>query len=374
MSEHGAVVVGLGDGRGGHPELDWAAREAQARKRPLHIVRGYELVQATLPWPSSSDRMIRADLRRGAQQRITRAVAHVRAGWPGVEVDGVAVDGRVAETLIQASRTAPVTVLGSRRLGALGAAVLGSVSSVVAAAGSGPIVVTGRPGALPGEAAPVVVGVDGSEFTEDVLGFAFDYATRHGRDLHAVFCWRLDPLAEAQWRPAPPAPARAERWLAEMMAGWREKYPDVETHQSVVRGHPVEALVATAAGADILVVGSHSRHARMSALLGSVSQGVLHHSTCPVAVVHPPAASLAEGKGHEHRCRRHRRLGGRRGGAQVRRAGGRPPGRPARRRARRRPARSGGGRTGAGVGPTVRRHPAPRSRRDGRRTASAGRM
>jgi nucleotide-binding universal stress UspA family protein len=55
----------------------------------------------------------------------------------------------------------------------------------------------------------------------------------------------------------------------------------------VVRDHPVAGLVAASAGQDLLVVGSRSGHARVAALLGSVSQGVLHHATCPVAVVHP---------------------------------------------------------------------------------------
>lgn len=287
MSDHGAVVVGLDNGRHGRAELDWAAREAAARRVPLRIIRGYELVQAALPWQNSTDRMILADLRRAARRRLDEAVAYVHEQWPDLDVIPVAIEGQPSETLINASHDAAVTVLGSRRLGAVGAAVLGSVSSVVAARGSGPIVITGRPSAHPDEPASVVVGVDGSKHADDILGFAFEYASRHDRDVDAVFCWHPDALAQAQWRGDPPAPERADRWLAEATAGWQEKYPDVRLHRGVVRGHPVDALVAAAAGQDLLVVGSHSRHARVAALLGSVSQGVLHHATCPVAVVHP---------------------------------------------------------------------------------------
>jgi len=57
--------------------------------------------------------------------------------------------------------------------------------------------------------------------------------------------------------------------------------------RGVVRDHPLAGLVAAADGEDLLVVGSRSAHARVAALLGSVSRGVLHHATCPVAVVHP---------------------------------------------------------------------------------------
>ena len=54
----------------------------------------------------------------------------------------------------------------------------------------------------------------------------------------------------------------------EVLAGWQEKYPDVEVHRGVVRDHPVNALVSASAGQDLVVVGSHSRHARIAALLG----------------------------------------------------------------------------------------------------------
>jgi len=54
-----------------------------------------------------------------------------------------------------------------------------------------------------------------------------------------------------------------------------------------VRAHPVAGLVAESLSQELLVVGARSRHARLASLLGSVSQGVLHHATCPVAVIHP---------------------------------------------------------------------------------------
>lgn len=73
--------------------------------------------------------------------------------------------------------------------------------------------------------------------------------------------------------------------MAESMAGWSEKYPDVPVEFRVVRDHPVRALVEAAGGARLLVVGSHGRGPMSGALLGSVSHGALHHATGPVAVV-----------------------------------------------------------------------------------------
>jgi nucleotide-binding universal stress UspA family protein len=281
------VQVGLGDRREAMPEIDWAAAEAQARGASLRVVRVYHLAQGTQPWMTSTDVLLIEDLRRDAERRLRAAVGYLAERWPEVEVDGVAIDGFAWDVLIEGSAAAALTVLGSRQLGAIGAVALGSVSTVVAAAAHGPVVVASRPGAAPGEPGSVVVGVDGSEHGDEVLAFAFDYASRHRRPLHAVYCWRPDVLVTSQWRAAHPAPEQADRWLAEALAGWQEKYPDVQTHRGVVRDHPVGGLVAASAGQDLLVVGSRSRHARIAVLLGSVSQGVLHSAACPVAVVHP---------------------------------------------------------------------------------------
>ncbi|HZC72619.1 MAG TPA: universal stress protein [Jatrophihabitans sp.] len=289
MAQHGAVVVGLGSVGHGVPELDWAAREARSRHRPLHIVRAYHLSQAALPWENITDRELIGDLRRLAEERVAAALSHVGAHWPDVRADASVVDGVAWDVLRDASRSAEVTVLGSRHLSAVGCAVLGSVSTVVAAGGFGPVVVVGAPPASSAELAQVVVGVDGSEQMDSVLAFAFDYASRRKLPLHAVYCWNPDLLATMRWRPVPPAPERANRWLAEAVAGWQEKYPDVVVRRGVIREHPVPGLVLASAGEDLLVVGSETRHARLGSLLGSVSQGVLHHATCPVAVVHPYA-------------------------------------------------------------------------------------
>ena len=105
-----------------------------------------------------------------------------------------------------------------------------------------------------------------------------------------MLCWHSDLLASMLWRPEPPAPSRADAWLAESLAGWQEKYPDVLVRSGVVREHPAAGLVAEAASAQLLVVGNRGRHALAGTLLGSVSQAVLHHATCPVAVV--PTQSL----------------------------------------------------------------------------------
>jgi len=286
-----AVLVGLGTYNDGTAELDWAAAEALARGVQLQVVRTYHLAEGTQPWSNPIDDGWRADLRRQAERRIEAALSYLGERWPAVAVTSRVVDGVPWQVLIEGSADAAVTVVGSRQLGPIGAAALGSVSTVVAAASAGPVVVVGRPGASAAEPGSVIVGVDGSEHGDEVLAFAFEYASLHRRPLHAVYCWRPDLLATSQWRGARPAPERASRWLAEALAGWQEKHPDVRLHHGVVRDHPVAGLVAASAGQELLVVGGHAKHARLMAMLGSVSQAVLHHATCPVAVIHPRTSS-----------------------------------------------------------------------------------
>jgi nucleotide-binding universal stress UspA family protein len=57
----------------------------------------------------------------------------------------------------------------------------------------------------------------------------------------------------------------------------------VRTH--VVHGNPADVLLRAAEGAEVLVVGSRGRGGFAAALLGSVSQHVSQHATCPVVIV-----------------------------------------------------------------------------------------
>ena len=80
-----------------------------------------------------------------------------------------------------------------------------------------------------------------------------------------------------------------------MLAGFRDDYPDVDVQEQLVRGPAVQSLVAASAAAAMVVVGTHGHGPAMGALLGSVSNGVLHKAKVPVVVVPPvaPAPSAA---------------------------------------------------------------------------------
>lgn len=281
------VVVGINDSPGAEDALQWAVGDARVRKVPVLLTYAYRWTYSYPRGPMFTD-MQYADLlqsRNGAEQIVTRMVDRAYELAPGFDVDGAAIDGPAVQVLIDQSEYASVLVLGSRQLKALGSVMLGSVSAAVAARAACPTVVVRGPAGSAEQGAAVVVGVDGTQASEAVLQFGFDHASRHHLPLRAVLCWHPDLLAVVTWRPQPPAPERVEAWLSEALAGWREKYPDVDVHAEVIREHPADGLVLASRSQSLLVVGSRGRHALPGTLLGSVSQGVLHHATCPVAVV-----------------------------------------------------------------------------------------
>lgn len=287
MTERTPVVVGYNGSEEAEHALNWALDDARARGRPVRLVYGYSAPPVYGPLAEYADELL-SDIevvRTAAQQVLAVGERKAAKIAPDVEVFGWAEQLRPSTLLLEESEDALSVVLGSRGLGALGSTFLGSVGAAVAARAACPVVIVrGAPGD-PAEDAQVVVGIDGLQDSQDVLAYAFDFADWHHAPLRAVLCWHPELLAEMGWVPTAPAPIKTEAWLSEALAGWQEKYPEVTVHAGVVRDRAVPGLVAASMAQRLLVVGSRGRHALAGTLLGSVSQGVLHHATCPVAIV-----------------------------------------------------------------------------------------
>jgi nucleotide-binding universal stress UspA family protein len=289
-TDRAPIVVGFDGSPGAEAALAWALEEAQSREASVRLVYAFGrdvtytalTVHGSLPMPDL------AGVEEGAKRVLAEAAARATGLSPDVVVSVLASNDDAVRVLLDESQRASEVVLGTRHLGAVGSAVLGSVGAAVSARASCPVVVVRGPAGPADEGAAVVVGIDAADDNAATLGYAFEYASRRSIALRAVLCWHPDLLAEMMWRPEQPAPAKVEAWLSEALAGWREKYPDVAVHAGVVRDHPVDGLVAASSAQHLLVVGAHGRHALTGTLLGSVSQGVLHHATCPVAVVPLP--------------------------------------------------------------------------------------
>jgi nucleotide-binding universal stress UspA family protein len=165
------------------------------------------------------------------------------------------------------------------------------MAGAVATHGRCPVVVI-RGGAEDLEGKPVVVGVDGSPASEAAIAFAYDEASRLGVPLIALHTW-TDTITAAAFAMAPYAVDWFEvqneelRLLAERLAGWQEKYPDVQVQRVLTRDHPARSLIDQAREAQLVVVGSRGRGQVAGLLLGSTSQALLHHAPCPLVIVRP---------------------------------------------------------------------------------------
>jgi nucleotide-binding universal stress UspA family protein len=274
-------VVGVDDSADSALAVAWAAQEAGARGVALAVVRGYTWETGN-PYLVGDDRYVMAELRKESERIARDAVYRAQMQDPELEVSCEVAAAYPPDLLTDRSANASLVVVGTRRRGAVARTVLGSVSSAVAAHADAPVVVVCGPAPIANDPGEVVVGVKADETASPVLAYAFEHAQRHGLAVHAVLCWRATGLADATL-----IPGRSRLWLSEALAGWREQYPDVRLTSAVVHGDAASVLVTKATNSRLLVVGRHGRTPRLGALLGSVSQAVIHKATRPVAVVPP---------------------------------------------------------------------------------------
>lgn len=174
-------------------------------------------------------------------------------------------------------------VVGCRGHGALGRALLGSISTALVHHAHCPVAVI-HDEVLPAPQAPVVVGIDGSPASELATAIAFDEASWRGVDLVALHAWSDADLGEVPGVEWSAVRSTAEETLAERLAGWQDRYPDVHVRRVVMVDQPARHLLCESESSQLVVVGSHGRGGFDGMLLGSVSSAVVHAARTPVIV------------------------------------------------------------------------------------------
>lgn len=283
------IVVGVDGSTSALDAVRWAAQECARHRVPLRLVHGYLLPTRGYPEIVMTGNEVRQAMENQARQWLDEAREAARAVAPDVAVDTELVLEGPVPLLIGQSREARLVVLGSQGLGGFTGLLVGSTAVALAAHGKCPVVVVRGTAA---EGGPVVVGVDGSPASEAAIAFAFEAASTRGVPLTAVMTW-TDFLVDSPYGEARLAIDWAQveeaefRLLAQRLAGWQEKFPDVHVDRLVLRDRPVRALLRLAAEAQLLVVGSRGHGGFTGMLLGSTSQALVYHSPCPIAVVRP---------------------------------------------------------------------------------------
>jgi nucleotide-binding universal stress UspA family protein len=130
----------------------------------------------------------------------------------------------------------------------------------------------------------VVVGIDGSPASEAGTAIAFDEASRRRVGLVALHAWSDLDVSEWPGIDWPATQSMAEEVLAERLAGWQERYPDVQVTRVVAQAQPARRLVEASKEAQLVVVGSTGRGGFAGMLVGSVGETVAQLAQVPVIV------------------------------------------------------------------------------------------
>jgi nucleotide-binding universal stress UspA family protein len=247
-----SVVVGVDGSEAGYEACRQAARLAVPVSR-VELVCAVDLARVVHAGFSAST--IAGDLAAEGAAALD-AAAEIFAGRASPEL----LDGGAVQALLRAiDRTAAtLVVVGSHGHRRAAEVVLGGVSGELLHAAPCAVLVaraTAAPELFP---RTIVAGVDGSPEAERALSAAEELAARFDARLRVVTALRGKGID----------PARV-----------RTRAPFAE----VVDERPVDALVAAAADAELLVVGSRGLHGLRA--LGSVSERVAHRAGCSVLVV-----------------------------------------------------------------------------------------
>ena len=291
------MVVGYDDTPHSDLALTWAVDYASKHRRPLLIVHaaGVPTVYASFAGPVEN----RSRLRIEGRRRTDLALVKARRLAPDLDVRVHLSLGNAHEVLLDSLTGAHLLVVGSRGRGRFASLLLGSVSVGVSAHSSCPVAVVREAERRDPQsrfAGRVVVGVDGSEASMAALDAAFELASARRQPLAVVHAWGAallyrdltthDVVLETT--------DEHERIVAESLAGFAEKYPEVTVTVHQDEGDPGRTVVAASHDADLVVVGSRGRGDAVATLFGSVSRHVVENAHCPVVVVRRPDARVLD--------------------------------------------------------------------------------
>ncbi|MCX4911344.1 universal stress protein [Streptomyces sp. NBC_00878] len=138
---------------------------------------------------------------------------------------------------------------------------------------------------------PITVGADGSAESLAAVHWAAREAVRRSLALRVVHAWEK---SDAEDRTADVREALSE--TARDVTG---RHPGLPVTTDLLEGDRVDALVAAAADAETLVLGTRGHGAIVGFLLGSVGQQVIAESARPVVLVRAGDLAESEAAGRE---------------------------------------------------------------------------
>ncbi|WKX06472.1 universal stress protein [Streptomyces sp. NL15-2K] len=285
----GTVLLGFDDTAYSWLAAEWAATEADRRGCALKVV--HSVGRSADAAYGETGMGLTEQVLEGAVGVLDDARARLGAAHPGVPIDTALARDEPADALVTAAQDAGLVVVGTRGRGGFAGLLLGSVSLKVAAHADRPVVVV-RGDTAKAAHKSIVVGVrDGRD--EEAVRFALAEAELRQAGVRLVHAWaprvysgRMMPQATNL-----DEERHAHAELLNHAARPAAEYPNVHLDTELFVDSPAAALVQASARADLVVIPRHPAEGRFGLRLGSVVHAVLHHASCPVAVV--PAGRTA---------------------------------------------------------------------------------
>ena len=311
MSSTEVILVGVDGSKESLAAVTWAADRGARTGARIHCLCTYALASYSAAALDGGYAVLDDEaLKAGAEQVVEEAKAVARERG-AAHVSGSTEPGDPAGVLIDFSAEVDMIVVGSRGGGGFADRLLGTVSSALPAHAKCPVVVVPRhtSGKKFTPIERIVVGIDGTDQPSCALKRAISENDLWGARLTAV---SAVPIAAGPsvmaWTPTG---VDHSALLTQVRQGMdaaidaaldgRDVHVsrhaldgrDVHVSRHALDGSAASLLIEFSTAVDLVVVGTRGRGGLAGVLLGSTSQTVLHHSTCPVMVV--PSAHLGEG-------------------------------------------------------------------------------
>ncbi|MFX1759449.1 universal stress protein [Rhodococcus sp. As11] len=285
---HG-IVVGIDGSDSAVDAARWAACVARRLGEPVELVHVHPHASGDETEPSDAV--------------LTAAEAAARAAVDRIELHRSTPSGKPDKVLTDLSGSARMVVLGHTTTSEWQSMVRRSDVVSVANHAECPVVTwRSREGFRPPDGRPVVVGVDGTELSAAAVEQAFATACALEAPLVVLHTWtEQSTLTYGEGSRFRDWSAYVEYRKKEMItntAGYTEQYPDVDVSYRVERGKPDIVLLEESKTAQLVVVGSHGRSPLAASIVGSSSQGLIHHSCCPVMICRARRRAEADAEAH----------------------------------------------------------------------------
>lgn len=254
--------------------LTYAIRAARETRSPLRVVHSTGVPAQAADFYASPELL--NELRSGGQAVLADAKHVIEQEGPDLVVEYVLCEEPPVQALEHTSADARLLVVGADDVTWFERLLRGSVSGRLARHARCPVVVVPKHAGPDRYEGDIIVILDGDTSADGPIRFGFERAAARSATLHLLQVQRAGtPALEIE---------AIEAHLGEVVAGWRESYPDTVVLTSFSAGDPETSIAQATQAAGLVIVG-RPHGGVVPVLTGSLATDLLRRAHCPVAIV-----------------------------------------------------------------------------------------